>query len=495
MSFRPSPPPPAFACTDPTASEAAGHTGCLCHRPELAALTARLDAGLSRRGFVAGMAASLAALGLARPARAQGVPAGPQRVLFTNVRLFDGTSSTLRDGVSLLVEGNRIAGIAAGTPTPPEGARVIDGGGRVLMPGLIDMHWHSIFAALPLPVMMTAEPGYIFLSAAAEAERTLMRGFTTIRDLGGPSFPLKQAIDEGLATGPRIYPCGAMITASGGHGDLRPLAELPRAAGTPDRTEQTGGVAIADGEAEVMMRAREQLMQGASQLKMVGGGGVSSPRSPLDASTFTEGEMRAAVQVASDWNTYVASHAYAPQTIRRSLDAGVTCIEHGHLMDEEIAARMAETGVWLSTQPFLGAEDTGPLVGPSHDRALAIFAATERLYALVKKHGIKTAFGSDMLFSPALARRQGVMLTHLARWYSGAEALKMATATNAELLALSGPRNPYPGKLGVLEEGALADMLLVDGNPLEDLSLIADPEAKFRLIMKDGRIHKDTLAG
>ncbi|MBS7543336.1 metal-dependent hydrolase family protein [Ancylobacter oerskovii] len=492
MSFRPSPPPPAFACTDETAVAPEGHTGCLCHRPELAALTARLQAGMSRRGFVAGMAASLAALGLARPARAQ-QPAGPQRILFTNIRLFDGRASALREGVSLLVEDSRVKSIAAGTPAAPEGARVIDGGGRVLMPGLIDMHWHAIFAALPIPVMLSAEPGYIFLAAAAEAERTLMRGFTTIRDLGGPSFPLKQAIDEGLTAGPRIYPCGAMITASAGHGDLRPLAELPRAAGTPDRTERTGGVAIADGEAEVMLRAREQLMQGASQLKMVGGGGVSSPRSPLDASTFTEGEMRAAVQVASDWNTYVASHAYASHTIRRSLDAGVTCIEHGHLMDEEIAARMAEKGIWLSTQPFLSLEDTGPLTGPSRDRALAIFAATDNVYALAKKHGIKTAFGSDMLFSPELARRQGVMLTHLARWYSAAEALRMATATNAELLALSGPRNPYPGKLGVLEEGAYADMLLVEGNPLENLSLIADAGTNFRIIMKDGRIHKDTL--
>lgn len=485
--------PASFTCTDATAAPL-DHAGCLCHRPEIGALSRRLGAGLSRRGFVAGMAASLAAasLGMPGPARAQAA-SGPGRVLFTNVRLFDGTSGTLRDGVSLLVEDQIVKAIAPGTPAAPEAAQVIDGGGRVLMPGLIDMHWHAMFAALPIHVIATADIGYIFLAAAAEAERTLMRGFTTIRDLGGPSFALKQAIDEGLIAGPRIYPCGAMITATGGHADLRPIGELPRAAGTPGATEQSGANAIADGEAEVMLRVREQLLQGASQIKMVGGGGVSSPRSPLDASTFTESEMRAAVQAAGDWNTYVASHAYAPQTIRRSLDAGVTCIEHGHLMDEEIAARMAEKGVWLSTQPFLSAEDSTPLTGPSHERMLQVFAATRTVYPLAKKHGIKTAFGSDLLFSAVLARRQGTMLTHLAEWYSGAEALTMATATNAELLRLSGPRNPYPGTLGVLREGAFADMILVDGNPLEDLSLMADPEAKFRVIMKDGRIHKDTL--
>lgn len=492
MFSRSSSTPASFTCTDVTAAPL-DHTGCLCHRPEIGALNRRLGAGLSRRGFLAGMAASLAAASLTVPGPVRAQAAGPSRVLFTNVRLFDGTSGTLRDGVSLLVEDRIVKAIAPGTPAAPEGARVIDAGGRVLMPGLIDMHWHSMFAALPIHVIATADIGYIFLAAAAEAERTLMRGFTTIRDLGGPSFALKQAIDEGLIAGPRIYPCGAMITATGGHADLRPLSELPRAAGTPGTTEQTGANAIADGEAEVMLRVREQLLQGASQIKMVGGGGVSSPRSPLDASTFSAAEMRAAVQTAGDWNTYVATHAYAPQTIRRSLDAGVTCIEHGHLMDEEIAARMAKEGVWLSTQPFLSAEDSGPLTGPSHERMLQVFAATRSVYPLAKKHGIKTAFGSDLLFSSVLARRQGTMLTHLAEWYSAAEALTMATATNAELLRLSGPRNPYPGTLGVLTEGAFADMILVDGNPLEDLSLIADPEAKFLVIMKDGRIHKDTL--
>jgi imidazolonepropionase-like amidohydrolase len=155
---------------------------------------------------------------------------------------------------------------------------------------------------------------------------------------------------------------------------------------------------------------------------------------------------------------------------------------------------MAKNGTWLSIQPFVSEEDSVPLTGPSLEKMQAVFAGTNNAYTLAKKHGIKTAFGSDLLFSAALTARQGTMLTHLSRWYSGAEALKMATGDNGQLLALSGPRNPYAGKLGVLEEGAFADMLLVDGNPLENLALVADPAKNFVVIMKDGKIYKNTLS-
>jgi imidazolonepropionase-like amidohydrolase len=173
------------------------------------------------------------------------------------------------------------------------------------MPGLIDAHWHSIFAALPLPTLMAADVGYIYLAASAEAERTLMRGFTTVRDLGGPAFALKQAIDAGFVSGPRIYPSGAMVTATGGHGDLRPLSDVPSIGGTLSRIEQTGGSIIADGPDAVRLRVREQLLQGASQIKLVGSGGVSSPRSPLEAFTYSEPELRAAVEATRDWATEV----------------------------------------------------------------------------------------------------------------------------------------------------------------------------------------------
>jgi imidazolonepropionase-like amidohydrolase len=179
--------------------------------------------------------------------------------------------------------------------------------------------------------------------------------------------------------------------------------------------------------------------------------------------------------------------------VQRAVNAGVRCIEHAHLMDEPTAALMADKGVWLSIQPFLSEEDTGRLAGPSRVAALQVFGGTDNAYQLARKHKLKTAFGSDMLFNRDLAARQGVMLNHLSRWYSNAEILTMATATNADLMAMSGPRNPYPGKLGVLETGALADLLLVDGNPLDDLSLLAKPESSLLIVMKDGKIHKNTL--
>ena len=443
-----------FSCAPGHTATLSGHAGCLCHRPELHSLTRRISADLSRRGVVAAMAASLALLGLPQPIGAQPLPVQPARpILFTNFRLFDGKSSTLRDGLRVLVEGNRIKAVAQGNPAAPDGAHVIDCGGRVLMPGLIDAHWHSIFAALPLPTLLSADVGYIYLAASAEAERTLMRGFTTVRDVGGPAFALKQAIDEGLVVGPRIYPSGAMITATGGHGDLRPLSDLPSFGGTLSRMEQTGGSIIADSPDQVRKRVREQLLQGASQIKLVASGGVSSPRSPLHASTFTEPELRAAVEAAEDWGTYVTAHAYPPAPIQRAIAAGVTCIEHGHLMDEATAKLMAEKGIWLSIQPFVGDDDLICLTGQSWNDQLQVLAGTDKAYTLAKTYKIKTAFGSDLLFSGTLTMRQGTMLTHLTRWYTASETLQMATAINAELLSLSGPRNPYPGRLGVVGEG------------------------------------------
>jgi len=472
-----------------------GRECCPCQRPELQSVTRRITAELSRRGFLAGMAASIASLGLPMPAAAQPKPVRPSRpTLFTNFRLFDGKSSAVRDGLHLLVEGNRIKAVARGSPAAPDGAQVIDCGSRVIMPGLIDAHWHCLFAALPISNLMTADIGYIHLAASAEAERTLMRGFTTVRDVGGPVFALKQAIDEGLVAGPRIYASGAMITTTGGHGDLRLLSDLPRKPGGPlSYLEQTGGVGIADSAGEIRLRVREQLMQGASQINLVGGGGVASPRSPLDMLTFSEPELRAGVAVAEDWNTYTTVHAYVPTAVQRAIGAGSRCIEHAHLMDTATAKLMSDKGTWLSIQPFIGEDDFPPLPGPSRDKALQVVAGTHMAYMLAKTHKIKTAFGSDLLFSETLTARQGTMLTHLTRWHANSDILKMATSTNGELLALSGPRNPYPGKLGVIEEGALADLLLVDGNPVEDINLIAAPDKNFLIIMKDGKIYKDTL--
>ncbi len=468
---------------------------CLCCTPQLQSAARRINQEISRRGFIAGVGGSLASLGFVRPGGAKAASPGPvPPIVFGNFRLFDGQSKVLRNGLHLIVEGNRIKRIATGDVTPPDGARLIDCGGRFMMPGLIDAHWHTIFAALPIAALFSADIGYVFLAASAEAERTLMRGFTTVRDLGGPAFALKQAIDDGLVTGPRIYPSGAMITTTGGHGDLRPLSDLPRSPGGPlSYLERTGGANIADSADEVRLRVREQLFQGASQIKLVGGGGVASPRTTLDMFTYSEDEFRAGVEAAADRSTYVAVHAYASAQIQRAIAAGAQCIEHGHLMDEATAKIMAAKGIWLSTQPFVSDQDAPPLTGQSRINLLQVIAGTNSVYTLAKEHKIKTAFGTDLLFSSTITQRQGFMLTHLTRWYDNADILKMATSGNGELLAMSGPRNPYPGKLGIIEEDALADLLVIDGNPIDDIALVAKPEKNLMVIMKNGKIYKDTL--
>ncbi|TWC05011.1 imidazolonepropionase-like amidohydrolase [Bradyrhizobium macuxiense] len=415
-------------------------------------------------------------------------------VLFQNVRIFDGNNSTLSAPSNVLVRNNKIETIS--TSAIMADAQVINGGERVLMPGLIDAHWHAMLVRPTPAAAIAGDVGYNNLLAAAEATDTLMRGFTTVRDMGGPTFGLKRAIDDGLVAGPRIYPSGAIITITGGHGDFRQLSDLPRTiGGMLSRMEKIGGSMIADSPDEVRVRAREQLMQGASQVKLTAGGGVASPFSPLDVSTFTEPELRAAVDAAANWGTYVAVHAYTPVAIQRSVAAGVKCIEHGHLMDDATARLMAEKGIWLSTQPFLDLAGASALGPAEQDKMRQVVAGTERVYALARKYRIKTAFGTDVLFSKALADRQGTMLADLTRWYTAAEALTMATSTNAELLSLSGPRNPYPGKLGVVQEGALADLLLVDGNPIDNIRLVEDPAKNFLVIMKNGKIYKNLLAG
>ncbi|HRN84002.1 MAG TPA: amidohydrolase family protein [Hyphomicrobium sp.] len=417
--------------------------------------------------------------------------------LFENVRVFDGRSDALSAPMNVLVRGKTIAKITA-DPIPTDRratTKIIDGGGRTLMPGLIDAHWHAMLIR-PNPVQaITGDVGYNTLTAGAEARDTLMRGFTTVRDVGGPTFGLKQAIDDGTIEGPRIFPSGAMITVTSGHGDFRQLSDLPRQVGGPlARMEQVGGAMLADSPDEVRVRVREQLMQGASQIKLTAGGGVSSPFSPIDVTTFTEDELRAAVEAAENWGTYVAVHAFTTAAIRRSISVGVKCIEHGFLMDEETAELIAEKGLWLSLQPLPDEMRLGfPEGSIQRIKAEQVWDGIAKTYELAKKHRIKTAWGTDVLFSHALARRQGAILASLTRWLTPAEALATATGANGELLAMSGERNPYPGKLGVIEEGALADILLVDGNPLDNIDLIADPDKSFVVIMKDGRIYKNTL--
>ncbi len=432
------------------------------------------------------------------PGQPASIPIPKGVTLFQNVRIFDGTHSTLSAPSNVLIRGNTIERISASPITVDANAnvQVIAGNGRVLMPGLIDAHWHSFMAATPQLVLMTSEPSYLHLLAARQAEATLMSGFTTVRDLGGPVFGLKRAIDEGVMVGPRIYPSGAMISQTSGHGDFRFLFELPRKLGGPlSNSEVEGIAAIADSPDEVRLRSREQLRAGASQIKLMGGGGVSSPLNPIESTQFTEPEIRAAVEAAENWGTYVTVHAYTPRSIRQGIAAGVKCIEHGHLIDEPTAKLMADKGIWWSLQPLRYDEGAFQRMSPvSQKKALQVWAGTDNAYKLAKKYKIKTAWGADILFDPGAARRHGTDLSVMVQWYTPAEVLKMATADNGELMALSGFINPYPGKLGVVQEGALADLLLVDGNPLENIKLVEDPDKNFLIIMKDGKIYKNAVS-
>ncbi|NCJ07261.1 amidohydrolase family protein [Synechococcales cyanobacterium C] len=422
-------------------------------------------------------------------------------VLFEDVRIFDGVSNTLSAPSNVLVIGNKIQAIDTRPLPIPADISVtrLNGAGRVLMPGLIDVHTHLFMETSTQEDLIAAAtaPERLFQRAQENATGMLMRGFTSVRDLAGPVFELKRAIDRGTVVGPRIWPSGAMISQTSGHGDFREMSDLPR---TPTSelslAERFGVGAIADGVDEVLRRTREQLMMGASQIKLAAGGGVASDNDPLDVSQYTEAELKAAVDAAEDWNTYVAVHAYTPRSIQKSIRAGVKSIEHGQLLDDATARMIAENDVWLSMQPFLDDEDANPYPEGSENRAkqLMVSAGTDNAYNLAKQYNIKTAWGSDNLFNPRGATRQGAKLAKLVRWYTPAEVLKMATSTNAELLALSGSRNPYPGKLGVVQAEALADLLLVNGDPLANIRLIEDPARNFLVIMKDGVIYKNQLS-
>lgn len=482
-------------CT-PVTNDAEARYSCACHSPAFARLNAAIEQRLSRRSFLAG-AGAIGALALSPKGTMAAVPRAPTApVVFSNVRIFDGKSASLIAGRNLIVEGNRIKALAAAGEPPPEGAQIIDGGGRTLMPGLIDAHWHALMCAIPEMVALTADVPYVHLVAAQEAESTLMRGFTTVRDVGGPAFALKRAIDEGRFAGPRIYPSGAMISQTSGHGDFRMRSDLPRSPQTNLSPAENAGIAmIADGEAEVLRRVREQLMLGASQIKIMAGGGVSSQYDPLDSIQFTAVEMKAAVAAAADWGTYVCAHVYTSAGIRRALASGVRSIEHGQLADEDTVRMIADAGAWWSIQPFLDDEDANPKSDPvqrAQQREIAL--GTVRAFELGRKHKVRMAFGTDILFAPRGTASQGRQLAKLARWFEPAEVLRMATSHAGELLAMSGARNPYPGRLGVIGKGTLADVIAVAGDPLADIGLIADPDRNFRLIIKDGRIHKNTLA-
>ena len=412
-------------------------------------------------------------------------------MLINNVRIFDGINDQLKQG-NLLIQGSKISRISA-TPIPaPPGAQVIDGGGRVLMPGLTDAHWHMTVA--PNSLTSLTDSGLMYANTAAEARRTLLRGFTTVRDMAGPTFGIKRAIDSGVIPGPRVYPSGALISQTSGHGDYAPAWERPKVlGGQPSREEELGFYVVADGVPQVLAAVRSQLKQGASQVKLAGGGGVISNYDPLDVTQYSPEELRAAVEAANEWGTYVALHVYTPKAIQQALEAGVKSIEHGHLADEATIKLMAAKGAWLSTQPWEVSDFGKPAPG-QEEKGKPLVGAWQRVLKLARQYKVKVAFGTDLLFDPEGTYKQNIMLTRLAQIYSNTEVLKIATSGNCELFAMSGERNPYKeARLGVLAEGAWADMLLVNGDPTKDINVLQDYEHNFVVIIKNGTVYKNTL--
>lgn len=420
---------------------------------------------------------------------------GLSKTLITNVHVFDGENESLIENANVQIEGNLIKSISTDV-IETNGASVIDGGGRTLIPGLIDAHWHTLYCCNPQSVVVTGDILEVAVRGAIGSEGTLLRGFTTVRDVGGNSFAIKRMIDAGEINGPRILPSGPPVTQTGGHFDYRPYQAVPtNAADSQWYWYSVGLMAQADGVPEVIKKSREIMRMGASQLKISTGGGVSSTYDPLDVRQYTKAEIEAFVEVADTYNTYVASHIFTDDAVRIAVEAGVKSIEHGFLMSRETMELMRDNDVWLSVQPLLDDEDAFSFDDPvSQQKWIDVTNGTDFTYTTAKEVGVKVAFGTDILFDPALAERQGAFLAKLQRWYTPYEVLKMATSINAELLELAGPRHPYQvGPLGVIREGAYADLILVDGNPLEDIDLIAAPHENFDLIMKDGKIFKNEL--
>lgn len=413
--------------------------------------------------------------------------------LITGARIFDGVSETLIEGQDVLIADGMIAQIGADLDAP-EGAVVIDASGRVMTPGFIYAHEHIMFQASS-PELLIADDRYIAILATRTARQYLDRGITTIRDAAGNSYGLKQAIDTGLVPGPRIYPAGPMISQTSGHADHRfPTTPTTFTGAGLDHLVQRGDMIVSDGVATALRAARENLRRGSSQIKIAVGGGTGSISDPLEVLEFTAEEIQAFTQAASDFGTYVMAHVYNSDGIRRAVENGVKSIEHANLVDEKTLRFMKKNDVWLSPQVSVYT-----FIPPGYNDGQAAkhrqaFAGLDELFTVAKKIGFENiVFGSDIISSPDQIEIMLGEFDKRTEWFSPVEILRMATSKGGELMALSGVMNPYPGKLGVIEEGAHADILLIDGNPLGGFDMLEDHEANIDLIMKAGEIHKDTV--
>jgi len=438
----------------------------------------------------------------------------PNRILFTNVNVFDGVNDSLAMNTNVLVEDNLIASVGPSI-TLPEGAEVIDGGGRTLMPGLIDSHTHFNLMLEGGPLALeNATWEEIGTYAVYAAQEWLKNGITTIRDMGGMHQGMRRVIDKGLIAGPRIYTAGGFISQTSGHGDFRSESG---AVGQFDRpmsnTVRLGISRIADGVEEVQGVSRSNFAGGADYLKIMIGGGVSSEKDPLHSEQYSFAELEAAVEAAKQWDTYVAAHVYLDEHIQRGLDAGIKVFDHAQFISVDTARRLKSKGAFISPNvagmnpdllkhPVYGNPD-----GPQYPKVLRFMEDSANLFEVLKEVKPKIVFNTDIVFTTG--PRMRAHIDHekwaLANGIGNLEALRAMTSTGGELAALTGENNPYGGTIGIIEEGALADIILVDGNPLEDITVIggnaewldAPPRGEevesILLIMKDGVIYKNTL--
>ncbi|MHA3980829.1 metal-dependent hydrolase family protein [Halovulum sp. GXIMD14794] len=420
-------------------------------------------------------------------------------ILFTDVHVFDGVNEERIENANVLVVDNLIAEVSS-EPLAAANARIIDGGGRTLMPGLIDAHVHMAVTEPVADLRDNYDWMYWGAVSTIEAEKMLLRGFTTVRDAGGPAIGLQKAIDRGKAVGPRIYPSGPVISQTSGHGEHRVYNEPhPNFEGAQPSFFNQHLEFLADGVPEVLRATREALRLGATQIKVMAGGGVSSTVDPLHTVQYLPEELEAAVKAAEDWGTYVLVHVYNDDSILRSIDAGVISIEHAQLMTEVSAQAIKDADVWVV--PFysllgIDAETVAKALGPlSAPKFLEVQAGARNQMRLLKEYEIENvAFSTDIIGDPVALTKQNDEFKYRLEVWTSHEILQQATSKSAELLALSGKLNPYKdGPLGVIEPGAYADLLLVEGNPVEDVELLVDYEANIDLIMKDGVIYKSTL--
>ena len=454
--------------------------------------------------------AAIAALLVPFTSLASAQESAAAQILFKNVNVFDGSSKKLAMGMDVLVDGNLIDKVGKGL-SADEGATVVDGAGRTLMPGLIEGHAHLMLMGPSLPVMESGVTWEDFaIHGVAMAEMYLMQGFTTVRDAGGANAGLQRAINKGGILGPRLYPSGAFLGSRGGHADF---ANFTSPVGESTNFSRLNMAQEVDSVADVQKYGRNNFRMGASQLKFMQSGGVVSAFDPWQLLAGSQAEIEAAVQVANEYGSYVMAHSYRKEAIMAALNAGVRSIEHGFMFDCEIAKLMKEKDAYITTNltafdPNLFDIPAIKSVPASLRKARSAAAAFTNYIPNMKKCPVKRAFQTDCVGDVASCSKQIAYEKYLnAEFFDPHTALVTMTSVGGELVAMSGDfMNPYPdGELGVIEVGAYADILLVDGNPLEDFSVMgtsdkwfdgpARPESPetIRIIMKDGKIYKNTL--